>query len=344
MNRLLYVMLTLAALIVSCGGEQTATENGPERISVRVSPATRGNMVVQRDFTGTIEGIEQARLPARLSETIAEVKVRPGDRVGVDDVLVVFDKSGSASGFEQARAYFENAQKTRRKMQNLFDEGAISEHDFDAAETAFEVARANYIAARDLTEVRSSIAGVVTEVKVNEGDQATVGQILATVSRVDSLRIRFGVDPEDIADVELGMSAEVRPVGRGDEPVYGVVNRVSESADPKTRAFDVEVLLAGNNPHLRPGGFAVCRLPLIHLTDVLKVPDDALVLQEGIKKVFLVRGDTAFTRIVETGESADGFTQVTSGVSEGDLLVTVGHSFLEDGSSVRIETGEAVDR
>jgi len=116
MNRLFGVLLITCTVVISCGGGETTVENGPELVAVEVAEATIGKMTVFREFAGTLEGIEQARLSSKLSETVARVVVAPGDRVRADDVLVVFDKSGSSSGYEQARAIYENAQKTMKKM------------------------------------------------------------------------------------------------------------------------------------------------------------------------------------------------------------------------------------
>ncbi len=324
-------------LIISCGGSDESLENGvDDPIAVQVAEATHGDMVVYRSFTGTIEGIEQAFLTAKISETVVEVRTSPGESIDAGDVLVKLDESGSSSGFEKARAYYQNSKKTLKKMKHLFDEGAISEQQYDNAETSFEVAEANFKAARDLVEIRSPISGVVTELKVNVGDQISPGQKLVTISRVDSLRLRFGADSEDIEKLDIGDAARVYPVGDESNATQGVVTRVAGSADPKTRAFDVEVSIESRNGALRPGDFAGCSIALTTLTDIVMVPNDAVLLSEGIRKIFVVRGDTAVVVHATTGESADGYTQVLSGVQVGDRVVTVGHSFLEEKSVVTV--------
>jgi RND family efflux transporter MFP subunit len=344
MNRFGSAVIVLIALVVSCGGSNTGdtpVNNQEERITVEVSRATLGDMTIYRDYTGTLKGVEQAVLLAKVAETVTGIRIKPGDPVKEGDLLVLLEKSGPSSSFRQAEAYYGNAKKTIDKMKYLYDEGAISEQQYDNAKTQFQVAEANFKAARDLVEIRSPIAGVVTDVRVNIGDQTMAGQKLATVSRVDSLRLTAGVDPDEVGYIGLGMTARVYPVGLKDDWREGVVTRVASSADPKTRAFEIEISLANEGLSLKPGSFAGCTIPLRELSGIVQVPDESILLREGLKKIYLVQGDTAWITDVVTGESSDGHTQIVSGVNSGDMVVTVGHAFLQDRNFVSISGEEA---
>jgi membrane fusion protein (multidrug efflux system) len=347
MNRFGSAVIVLIALAVSCGGNNpgdTPVNNHEERISVEVARATLGDMTIYKDYTGTLEGVEQAVLLAKVAETVTGIRIKPGDRVNEGDLLILLEKSGPSSNFRQAEAYYGNAKKTIDKMKYLYDEGAISEKQYDDAKTVFQVAEANFKAARDLVEIRSPIAGVVTDVRVNVGDQTMAGQKLATVSRVDSLRLTAGVDPEEVGYIALGMTGRVYPVGQKSDWTEGVVTRVASSADPKTRSFEIEITVANTQSGLKPGSFAGCTIPLRELSGVVKVPDESILLREGLKKIYLVQGDTAVIKDVVTGESSDGHTQIVSGVSPGDAVVTVGHAFLQDKSLITIGREEANER
>ncbi len=342
MNKLYLMLPAVMLLVLSCGGNQESVDNKLEDpIAVQVGQATRGNMTIYKKFTGTIEGIEQALLTAKIPGTVVEVRIHPGESVRADDVLLKLDESGSSSGIEQAEAYYSNAKKTLNRMKHLFDEGAISEQQYNNAETSFKVAEANFKTARNMVKITSPISGIVTELKVNVGDQTFPGQKLVTVSRVDSLRLKFGADSEDIENLNVGDTATVYPVGEKDNTIQGVVTRVARSADPMTRAFDVEVSISNKNDMLRPGDFAGCAIALKKLSDIVMVPDDAIVLSEGMRKIFVVRSDTATIVPIATGESSEGYTQILSGVNTGDTVVTVGQGFLEDKTYIKATGAEA---
>jgi len=344
MNNRGAVLILLLLLVVSCGSSDDSAGEHHEQVAVEVAQAVIGDMTVYRDYTGTLEGIEQAVLTAKINETVTAVKVRPGDEVKSGDVLVRLNKSGPSSSFERVKAQYEFARKTLNKMKSLYSEGAISEQDFDQAQTNFDMARADFNSAKEIVEISSPISGIVTDVTVNVGDQAFAGENLVTVSRVDSVRLTIGVDPEDIGYLKRGMDARVYRVGSKDEWVPGTINRVASSADPKTRAFSVEVAIGSAGPGFLPGNFAGCTIPLMELHDVVKIPDRAIMLQEGIKKVFVVANDTAMVRNITTGESEEGFTEVVSGVDGSDVVVTVGQAFLQDRAHVIVNNREAESR
>jgi len=345
MNRIIVLLLISLMLILSCGGAETTEENGDtERVAVEVARAELGILKIYRDFTGSLEGIEQADLTAKLGETITNVKVRSGDRVKAGDVVMTFDRTGPTSKYQQAKAQYELADKTLKKMRNLYDQGAISEYEYDNYKASHTVAKAEYRAAREVVDVPSPIRGVVTDIAVNEGDQTFVGQKVATVSRVDSLRMTLGVDPADLPYIQKGRVVTVYPAGDKDFTVDGVIRRVASSADPDTRAFSIEVVVEADQSRLRPGSFAGCTIPLRDIQEVVLVPDEAVMMQEGIKRVYKVNSDTAHAIEVMTGHSSDGFTEIVSGVTPGEAVVVVGQAFLQDRTAVSVTNVEEASR
>jgi hypothetical protein len=107
----------------------------------------------------------------------------------------------------------------------------------------------------------------------------------------------------------------------------------------------VEISVVNSEPSLKPGSFAGCKVPLFESKGVIMVPDESILLRQGLKKIYVVRDDTARITDVVTGENSDGFTRIISGVDPGDVVVTVGQSFLQDKSAVTISDGrEAGER
>lgn len=70
------------------------------------------------------------------------------------------------------------------------------------------------------------------------------------------------------------------------------------------------------------------------------VPSDAILTNGDLQYVFVVEEDTAKYTEVTTGLTGNGVTEVTSGLSAGQQLVTVGQTYLTDGTPVRIVSGE----
>jgi len=346
MRRSIEVLMVMIIISLAGCGQQN-TENNvaePEKVAVETQLVEHGSLVVSRTYTGTIEGIEHAELTAKLSESVEKIRVKQGDKVKSGQVVLSLDKGGATSQYNQAEALYKNAKKLRDKYKNLYEEGAVSENDLDQANTEFKVAEANFKAAKETVNIISPISGVIASLNVNVGDQAYQGQHLVTVSRMDSVRLEIGVDPEDIDYIHVGDVVSLSMQGASGVLEEGQVSKVAGSADPMTRAFSIEVITANNDGILKVGGFASVNMNLYTLENVLTVPKEAVLIQKGIPKIFKINGDTAHPIEVELGLNDGSNLEIKSGIEPGDEIVVLGQSFLSDGVLVDVVNGKAAQK
>ena len=327
------VAATVFAAGCSGGNEELTGERPAVPVRVEVLQPLDQNVV--KTYTGSLEGQNQAVLYAKIAEAVEAVRVREGDAVKTGQVLVQLDKDGPTSNYQQALSVYQNAEKNYRKMKYLYEEGAVSESQFDAAETDFEVARASFESARRLVEIQSPIDGTVTSVAVRRGDYLTQGSHVATVAATDRLRVKFDVKTADIALLNEGDSVLVVSEDV-DRTALGVVSAVAQSADPFTRSFQVEALVDNFERHFRPGMFVKVQLVVQRLVDVLTVMRDAVVSLSDGDAVYIVDNGMAFRRTVTLGADLQGRVVVESGLDPGDSVVTLGQSYLDDSTKVRI--------
>lgn len=335
MRRNLIYLLLLASLAIvplSCSKQNNAATPLPT-IPVRTLTVIPGTIEVTREFSGGLEGVEQADIYIRLSEAVTALPFKTGDRVQAGQVLVTLDKGGASSQYIQAKAMFENAEKNFQKMKYLFDEKAVSESAFDEAKAGFEVAKANYDAAKELVEIVSPITGTLVELDVKIGDIPQVGKLAARVARTEALRMTFGVPTELASRFSKGMTGLLRAAG--DDSVYTcTVTKVSDAADPQTRTFGVEVSVPNEGRRLQAGTFAKVTFVVERRGNVLTVPQVALQSSEGVMSLYVVKGDTARARTVSLGISNGIDAEIASGLSNGEEVVVVGQGFLSDGYPV----------
>ncbi|UCD63563.1 MAG: efflux RND transporter periplasmic adaptor subunit [Candidatus Zixiibacteriota bacterium] len=332
-----YLALT-AALIVSCGQSETSDAPQAERaISVKAELVRPHDVQVTRTFTGSLEGERQAVLYAKIAEAVQTVNVSQGRPVTANTVLVTLDKTGPSSNYLPSKSLYANAEKNYKKMEYLFNEGAVSESQYDAARTDYEVRKASFDAASQLVEIRTPISGLVTSVDVSEGDFVRVGQKLATVASTGRLRVKFGVNSADIAYFDVGADVTISSDVVA-EPLSGRVVAIANSADPVTRAFEVEVLADNAAGLYKPGMFVRISIVLEDLIGAVAVPRKAVLTLDDKPTVFVASGGIAKKTTVTLGPEIDGRIVVTSGLSFGDSLVTLGQDYLDEGFEVTITT------
>ena len=204
-------------ILIGCGSgskEKSQTDtaaSGSNTIPVEVAPVARQNLSVTKIYSGTLEGEEQANIVAKISERITGIKVHVGESAGAGTVILMLDKSGVTSQYYQAEAGYKNAAKTLERMKSLYSEGAISLQALDGTQTQFDVAKANFDAARSAVELTTPISGVVIKGpgrSVKDGEGVKNGEPIVTVL---STEVPFWISAS-VSELSAGRVHEGQPV------------------------------------------------------------------------------------------------------------------------------------
>ena len=353
MNKLfkLYRILTsiVIALIIlftiqGCSGDSKDKSDEKDKthytdtISVEAQLIKTGELSVTKTFSGTLEGEEQANIVAKIPERTMKINVKVGDYVKAGDILFELDKSGAQSQFYQAQAAYLNAQKNFERMQNLLKEGAVSQQAFDGVQTQYEVAKANFDAARSTVEITSPLSGIVTAINVNIGDLANPQMPMATVANIGRMKAKFNVGELDVPSFYVGQSVEVYSEIKPDiVHQTGKVFQLSKSANVQSRTFEMQAIFPNTSDKwFKPGMFCRVKANMKTQKNALTIPMVAVVKIDNADGVYIINGDQAHFQPVETGISDGTFVEIKSGLKEGDNIVTLGMSNLKNGTVVII--------
>ncbi len=328
----------LGLILISGCGQTEEKAVTVQKIAVEVEPLSRGDIAVEKTYSGTLEGARQSKVWASIPERVVDIPKDEGSIVKAGEPIVILDKGGSASRYNQARAVYLNAEDNYNKMKNLYDQRAISEMDFKAAKTSYEVALADFQAAKAAVELSVPIDGIVTEIAVNIGDMAPMGMPIATVANTKKMRLIIYVVVDVMEKLKVGQKAEVYT--NSFDPIEAKVVEISRSADPETRLFRIELEMDNREGLFKPGMFAKATLVIERHKDVLVINRSAVFTEEGIPKAYVVENDTAYVRTLATGASEDRKIEVISGLEEGEKVVVVGKSSLRDGAPVMLAGNE----
>jgi HlyD family secretion protein len=219
--------------------------------------------------------------------------------------------------------------------------GRVSMARTAAAQSVTATAKALAMAEDNLAaaELTAPFAGTVTfRGTVEKGAGLTPGVPVLTV--VDPTRMEFEaqVNESDIAGVEAGQAATVSLDAFGDS-FTGTVTRVQASpvtGSTGTITFPVRVSITAGESRLFQGMSGSADVEVESIPDALVVPVEAVLASGDTRTVFVLGADeVVHARPVTVGASTDTATQVLSGLSAGDRVVTTGASALSDGQRVR---------
>lgn len=178
-------------------------------------------------------------------------------------------------------------------------------------------------------------SGSGNEAATPSGSGSGGGAIFA-VAQVDTLRILVSVPEGYATSIHRGMPARIFVQERPNKPIDGTVTRTAASIDQNSRTMLTEVDIANRDRSLYPGMYAVVSFVQARGESPLTVPGDAVVVRQDRTSVALVRDGKIQMVPIEIGRDYGPSVEVTSGLHEGDMVVTTVNDAVQPGVPVRV--------
>jgi membrane fusion protein (multidrug efflux system) len=360
----------LGVLAVLCGAaagcHKSQAEKPPPPPAVVVAPAVQRDVPVYGEWIGTTAGDVNAEIRPKVEGYLLRRVYAEGSFVRQGAPLFVIDPRQFEAQLAQAEANLGQGQASLAKAERdvarfrpLAAEKALSLQELDNAVSAEQVAKANVAALRaavsqarlnlQWTKVTSPIAGIAGAAEQQVGDLVSPQTVLATVSRVDPLRVLFNISEQEFLRYEqrAGASGAAPSFGEldlvlADGTVYprkGKMIFADRQVNVKTGTIGVVGLFPNPGNLLRPGQYAKVRAMTSLKRGALLVPQRAVNEMQGSYQVAVVGpDDRAEVRTVQPGERVEGLWVIDSGLRPGDRVVTDGFSRVKSGAPVTPET------
>jgi len=287
-----------------------------------------------------------ARIAPRISSRIVRVQANLGDRVRAGQVLAHLDsiEIGEAySGYWQAQSQHKVAQADFDRAQRLHSEQIVpqkellrAQGELEKSATALRVTREKLrlLGAAAPTEPRAGsesvfpvtapFAGTVIEKKAVLGELGQPDKPLFTVADLSTVWIEGNVFEKDLGKIRVGASAEVTVGAFPGEVFKGKVGYLSSVMDKETRTLKARIDVPNPNNRLIPEMFATAAIQASRMGKAIVVPEEALVLVQGVPTVFVEDADGFEPRTVEPGDKLRGRVILKNGLKPGDLVVVAG--------------------
>lgn len=240
----------------------------------------------------------------------------------------------------QAQSQFDTAQRHLQTLQQVGQTQQIA-----GAKAQMEAARAHYDSAQaqlSYTEIRSPIAGVVSDRPVYPGEMAASGTAIISIVDISQVVARANVPVRDAAAIRVGRPAAITGP---DGDIGGRVTVVSPAVDPNTTTVEVWVQAPNAGAKLKPGGTVRVSIKAETRQNVIIVPASALLnSDEGGQKVMVAGNDNlAHERKIAVGVRQSDNVELLSGVQEGEKVITSGGLGLEDKARIKVEAPPAAE-
>jgi membrane fusion protein (multidrug efflux system) len=287
--------------------------------------------------TGTLRAEEGVELQAETNGKVTAITFTEGSAVHKGDVLLKLNDADLIATRSRARYRRELAVLKEQRVAQLLKQGVARQEEYDTALADLHVQDAELAlteAQIAKTEVRAPFGGVVGLRYVSEGAYLTAATKVATLQRLERLKVDFSVPEKYATRVRLGDLAQLTVAGVAQRlqcSIYAIDPRI----DTATRTVLVRALCPNRDLRLLPGAFANVSLALGKIENAVLVPAIAIVPGLDSKTVFVVQDGKAQLRTVVTGTRLDDRVQILSGLAAGETVVTSGVLQLSPGLDVR---------
>lgn len=351
--------VVVAAALLGCGKKaDTAAAAGADPAPAMVGPenlfVTESRQLLNGpQISGTLTAERAATMRAEIAATVVQALVEEGQSVSRGQLLgrlnddAVRDQVLSAkSGVRTATEAVVVAKRNAERAEKLSQAGAMADRELEQARWSVMNADAGLADASarlagaqkqfGYTEIRAPLSGIVSERKVNAGDNVSAGNPLFAVVDPSSLRLDGQVPVTAIASLKVGTPVPFAIDGYPDRAFEGRVIRINPAVDPATRQVRITVSVPNQGGRLVAGLFAQGRVATESRKGVV-VPASAID-RRGLRPM-VTRVENGIARRVEVALGIEDPTidrvEITNGLAIGDTVITGAARGIAPGTKVR---------
>ena len=224
-------------------------------------------------------------------------------------------------------------------MQQLAESSLQRLRNWDISDEQIKALAGTGEAKRTLT-YRSTVSGIVTEKKAQQGNRFMPGEVLYQVADLSSVWVIAEVFEQDIGLIRTGAQAQVRINAYPGQSFGGKITYVYPTLKAETRTVPVRVELANPGMLLKPAMFAQVELSVPAKGSVVTVPVSA-VIDSGTRQIVLIqKGEGRFEpREVKLGARNDTHVEVLEGVKDGEEVVVAANFLIDAESNLKAVVG-----
>ncbi|HXI84604.1 MAG TPA: efflux RND transporter periplasmic adaptor subunit [Verrucomicrobiae bacterium] len=296
---------------------------------------------------GSLKAVNGVTVSTDLAGIISRISFQSGATVKKGDLLVKLDSSQEEAQLHSAEARRDLAKLSLDRQRDLRASGAVSQSDYDSAESEFRQAAAAvddaraHIARKTITAPFDGLIGIR---QVDLGQYLDVGAPIVPLQSTDPIYVNFSLPQENLGQIAIGKKLHVKANGVAGDQFEGEITAVDSRFDESTRNILIQGTVANAENRLRPGMFVNVEV-IQPEQDVVSIPATSINYAPYGDSVFVVKeiqgpdGKSfkgALQQFVKTGTTRGDQASIISGVKAGDEVVSSGVFKLRSGIPVQV--------
>jgi membrane fusion protein (multidrug efflux system) len=266
-----------------------------------------------------------------------------GDKVSRGTVIIRLEDKAyrNTTDIEGERLNLEISEQEYEKQKALFEKGGVTQRELVNAERKLVSSRITYENAQinlDKMSIEAPIEGVITSLPYySQGVRVQQGVEMVSIMNYDQMILNVTLPASSFGRVKAGQPTYITSYSSAEDTVTGTISQLSPALDVATRSFKGRIKVQNRDDLLRPGMFVNAGIVVEQRDSTLAVPPNVVLSQMGGKFVYVLDGESARKRIVQTGLESKDRIEIVDGLEAGEQVVVKGFETLRDGSKVKVE-------
>lgn len=295
---------------------------------------------------GTLTAVQGVTIAAEMVGKIVKIPFEPGTPVKKGDLLIRQDTTSEEAQLPGLDAQVKLAGTELERARKMVAEKIISQADYDKAVATRDqaLAQANNVRATIAKKtIRAPFGGRLGIRQVNLGQMLREGDSIVTLQTLSPIFVDFSLPQQQLALLRPGQPVRVTCDAVPGETVEGRITTINPLVDSETRNIKVQATVTNRAEKLRPGMFVNVVVGLPARQKVQTIPATAVLYAPYSDSVFVIenskdgKGKVLRQQFVRLGEKRGDFVAVTTGLKEGDAIVSTGVFKLRNGQSALID-------
>lgn len=324
-------VIILVILLLVIGGGIFFFTRDKKTVPLKYTTVTTQNIEEVISASGVLNGKDSSTLKFKTSGKLAYLNIKEGEEVTKGQVIAGLDTQDLSINLQQAQNDFRTKQAAAEKalddIKNHSSDETFAQKETRtkaeaARDTAYDEVKAAQRAFQD-TLITSPISGTVVNTDVVQGQFVSTSDTIAQVVDWEDIYFDAEVDEADISKVKLGQKAKVSLNSYHDKTFMGTVEKINSLT--KTTSSGATVIIVRINLGQAPIQKIInlngqADIIVSEVKNALAVPPESLIDDNSV----YVKTDTDKPKkvTVKIGLVGEEMTQITSGLTEGQQIIT----------------------
>ncbi len=300
-----------------------------------VAPTNYANAITS---SGSIEANEQVEIRSEVSGVVRSINFNEGSLVSKGQLLCKIDDRELKAQLQEAETREKVAGENAGRSKKLLAAEAISQEEFGNVNSEYFSLRSQTQLIRvqlSKTEIRAPFSGRIGLRNISPGSFVTSATNIASLVNINPVKVTFSLPEKYIRQVSTGTKITFSVAGVS-KKYYATVYAIEPSVNVTTRSLMLRATAPNPEGNLLPGTFAKVDLPLTQIKGAILIPTLAIVPVLKGKQVFIANNGKAKAVPVESDIRTDSLILISSGLKNGDTVITSGLMALKDGSQIKV--------